>query len=263
MTSKRISSWKEIIWGKAMKVGLALYSFVGFFDLMKSEFLPEKYQSWTIVKLIPLWSWKTWLILLLLLLVGILLEGAHAAIDKRDREHNATKLQLADLKSELERLSKPRFSGRFTNRAIAPFPAGLRGEPAFAGATAIAHLELELLNSGAPSVAIDWACELHCDGKLVRTVLYYPSAKYPVTLDSEPPTTLTLRDFLAEKTAQPIPAGARVIGWLGVVIFGPTRDEAGHGSWSFHCYDVTRQRHTFELTEGALGAPGLSYQPGR
>ena len=52
---------------------------------MKSELLPEKYQSWTVIKLTPHLSWKTWLISLLVIVIVVLLEGAHAAQYKNGR----------------------------------------------------------------------------------------------------------------------------------------------------------------------------------
>jgi hypothetical protein len=82
--AERLHSWKEVFWGKAMKIGGSVWLLVGVWDLIKSEFLPEKYQSWTVVTLTPRLSWRTWVIVSLVLLLLILAEGAHAAIKKRD-----------------------------------------------------------------------------------------------------------------------------------------------------------------------------------
>ncbi len=211
-------------------------------------------------------NWETWLIGLLVIALALIIWGSY---QHSKANTNAAKAEIktlnelaASLKKELEYFHKPRFSGYFKNRAIAPFPASMKEDERTSGATAVAHAELELLNSGTPSVAIDWQCELHCSGKLVRTLMYYPNGS--INLDTTPPTTLTRRDFLGEKTIQPIATGARVIGWLGVIIFGVTRDEARDGIWKFYCYDSARQKHTFEFpNDESTPGPGFTYQLGR
>jgi hypothetical protein len=81
---KRLRAWKEIFWGKAFLIGGTLWAILGAWDLFKSEILPEKYQSWTLVAKTPHLSLSTWVIVLLAILLAVLLEGAHAAIQKRD-----------------------------------------------------------------------------------------------------------------------------------------------------------------------------------
>jgi hypothetical protein len=83
--TERLFAWKEIFWGKALLIGATLWFVLGAWDLIKSELLPEKYQSWTLVALTPHLQWRTWVIALLAVLLGVLLEGAHAAIQKRDK----------------------------------------------------------------------------------------------------------------------------------------------------------------------------------
>lgn len=82
--AERLSSWKEIFWGKAMAIGGGVWLLIGAWDLIKSQFLPAQYQSWTVVAITPHLSGRTWVIVLLVLLLLILMEGAHAAIKKRD-----------------------------------------------------------------------------------------------------------------------------------------------------------------------------------
>jgi hypothetical protein len=82
--AERLSSWKEIFWGKAMAIVGGVWLLIGAWDLIKSEFLPERYQSWTVVALTPHLSWRTWVIVSLVLLLLTLMEGAHTAIKKRD-----------------------------------------------------------------------------------------------------------------------------------------------------------------------------------
>jgi hypothetical protein len=105
----RLRSWKEIFWNKAVWITLTVYSLIGLFDLLKAEFLPDKYQSWTVVKLLPSWSWRTWLVVLLMLVIGILLEGAHAALKRRDASITVEKRELEKLKEEV-RQERDRYS---------------------------------------------------------------------------------------------------------------------------------------------------------
>jgi hypothetical protein len=92
--SERLSSWKEIFWGKALLIGTTLWVILGTWDLIKSELLPDKYQSWTLVAKTPHLSWRTWVIALLAILLGVLLEGAHAAIQKRDKAKEDLQAQM-------------------------------------------------------------------------------------------------------------------------------------------------------------------------
>jgi hypothetical protein len=89
--TERLFSWKEIFWGKASLVFTFFWAVLGAWDLIKSELLPEKYQSWTVVALTPHLQWRTWALALLIILLGLLLEGSHAAIRKRDKAN--TELQ--------------------------------------------------------------------------------------------------------------------------------------------------------------------------
>jgi len=88
--SERISSWGEIFYGKAVLLFTGLWAVLGAWDLFKSELLPEKYQSWTLIAKTPHLHWYVWVLVLLAILLFLLLEGAHAAIKKRD----AAKLNL-------------------------------------------------------------------------------------------------------------------------------------------------------------------------
>lgn len=96
--TERLSSWKEVFWGKAFLLGAGLWVLLGAWDLFKSEFLPEKYQSWTVVALTPHLQLRTWALILLVIILGVLLEGSHAATQKRDKEN-------AELKSEMAKQS--------------------------------------------------------------------------------------------------------------------------------------------------------------
>ncbi len=82
----RLRSWKEIFWGKTVAIVAALWGLIGVWDLIKSEFLPDNYQSLTVVKMTPHMQWRTWLMGILVLLIVVLLEGAHKAIHRRNVE---------------------------------------------------------------------------------------------------------------------------------------------------------------------------------
>ena len=76
------------ILGKASLVAATLWAILGAWDLIKSELLPGRYQSWTLVAKTSHLSWCTWLLALASTLLVVFLEGAHAAMQKRD-EANA------------------------------------------------------------------------------------------------------------------------------------------------------------------------------
>jgi hypothetical protein len=82
---ERFSSWKEIVWSKLLVICAALWFALGAWDLVKSELLPEKYQSWTVVAHTPHFQWRTWALVLSGIFIAILLEGTHAAIQNRDK----------------------------------------------------------------------------------------------------------------------------------------------------------------------------------
>jgi hypothetical protein len=105
--TERLSSWKEIFWGKSLLIGTTLWLILGAWDLIKSELLPEKYQSWTVVAQTPHLQWRTWALILLVLLLGVLLEGSHAAIREREKAS-------AERQAEIARLTVAASSGKTT-----------------------------------------------------------------------------------------------------------------------------------------------------
>src|SRR5580765_2811898 len=88
--SDRMSSWGEIFYGKAVLLFAGLWAMLGAWDLFKGELLPEQYQSWTLISKTPHLHWYVWVLVLQAILLLLLLEGAHAAIKKR----NTTNLEL-------------------------------------------------------------------------------------------------------------------------------------------------------------------------
>lgn len=94
----RLRSWREVFWGKALVIGTTLWVTLGAWDLIKSELLPEKYQSWTVVAVTPHFRWQTWGLALLFILLAVLLEGSHAAIQKRDKANVILQSKMAKQK---------------------------------------------------------------------------------------------------------------------------------------------------------------------
>jgi hypothetical protein len=86
--------------GKFMWLMSAIWGGIGFFSLVKAEFLPKEYQDYTVVRALNFLSWRTWLLVLLVLLIGVILEGGHAAIHKRDQK-------IEDLETELRSITAP------------------------------------------------------------------------------------------------------------------------------------------------------------
>ena len=93
--TERLFYWKEIFWGKALFIGATLWGVLSAWDLIKSELLPERYQSWTVVALTPHLQWRTWALALSVILLGVLLEGSHAAIREREKANAELQAQVA------------------------------------------------------------------------------------------------------------------------------------------------------------------------
>jgi hypothetical protein len=94
LVKRRLSSWSEMAKGKFMWVLTSVWGLIGFVDLFKTELLPEKYQSYTVLRLLGYLSLRSWIIVTLVLLIGVLLEGGHAAIEKRDKSNKEDKSLL-------------------------------------------------------------------------------------------------------------------------------------------------------------------------
>jgi hypothetical protein len=96
---ERFAFWREIFWRKAVGIIAAFWFAIGTWDLIKSELLPDAYQSLTVVKLIPHISWRSWVMGVLVILIVALLEGSHVAIKKRNE-------RIAELQRRDQALSK-------------------------------------------------------------------------------------------------------------------------------------------------------------
>jgi hypothetical protein len=92
-----------------MKLGISLYGLVGFFSLIKSELLPDRFQSYTLIRLIPHWPLSGWFSGLLVLLLAISLEGGHSAISRRDLEVSGLESDKAQQLLKEKEHSTPNF----------------------------------------------------------------------------------------------------------------------------------------------------------
>ncbi len=92
---RRILVWKKVIWGRTTAVFTGLWFLIGLILFIRDELLPPEYQEkWRILKLIPDWSWYFWIILGLVVVLGIVLEGAYREIESlnnqlSDKNHRA------------------------------------------------------------------------------------------------------------------------------------------------------------------------------
>lgn len=84
----------------------AIWGAIGLFDLVKAEFLPERIQQYTVIRLLHFISWRTWTIVFLVLLIGVLLEGGHAAIQRRNNSSLPTAANGPDVVLDWESSSK-------------------------------------------------------------------------------------------------------------------------------------------------------------
>jgi len=98
----RLSSYAELFKAKSMWIATAAWGVVGTFSLIKSELLPQ-YQAWTVIEMMGRLSFRTWAWVLLVLIIGILLEGGHAAIVKRERLIEIDRTSIASLSADLQR----------------------------------------------------------------------------------------------------------------------------------------------------------------
>ena len=99
MSANLLAHTKDILWRKSLRVFGVVYFVLGLVDLIKTEFLPEKYQSWTFLKILHL-QWRTWVIVLLFVLLILAIEGSN---DFHGRVCTELETKLKDSREELER----------------------------------------------------------------------------------------------------------------------------------------------------------------
>ncbi len=78
-----------------------VWASLGILDLIKSQFLSQKWQTKQVISYLPGWSWGTWVISWLVIFIVAVLEGAYRQHLKKETELEVSKKELED--------SKPRF----------------------------------------------------------------------------------------------------------------------------------------------------------
>jgi len=214
---------------------------------------------------LPRW----WAVVGLLLFVGYKVLKANYAGFEEQRQRLAAQLAVEatkvaslrrDLDSERERL-RPFFRLRVNNQLVASVNPGIKRHP-----DSVAHLEIILTNSGAQSIAADWACQVKHQGSSVYGTLCVPQKGQVVGLADDagkPKIDLQRDDFIVYKTTSPIPSGGRVMGWIGVVFEGLTREQLldADTEWVVSCADADDRR--WEVAhKGGEEIMELTYVPG-
>jgi hypothetical protein len=100
VSANLLAHTKDILWRKSVRVFGVVYFLLSLVDLIKTEFLPEKYQSWTFLKILPHLQWRTWIIVLLFVLLILTIDGSNETHRKVCTESEA---KLNDAQEEFER----------------------------------------------------------------------------------------------------------------------------------------------------------------
>jgi hypothetical protein len=105
----RFPYWKELFRRNPVTVATtSLYGTLAAFSLLKTEFLPDRWQHKQLIAFIPTWTWRTWLIGCLVLIIGGLLEGSYQAAKRRDQQieslRRLQKASMPDFRVEVKRV---------------------------------------------------------------------------------------------------------------------------------------------------------------
>src|SRR6266851_9641709 len=79
----RMRHWKAVLWRPALKVGGLVWALLGALSVIRAEtaWIPEPYRDLPIIKWLPSWSWTTWAMIGMALLVAAMFEGSLRVID--------------------------------------------------------------------------------------------------------------------------------------------------------------------------------------
>ena len=163
--------------GKTWGLVILLWVALGAFDVIKSEFFPEKYQHITAIRLITFFSWRFWLIILLALLIGVLLEGGYAALQERDKKWEEERrgiesthaLIIRDLSEKAEDLRRQLADEKLKQKAP--------------------RLFLDFSNSVAAQYAMTFSgLVLKNDGGRAFNVEFQPEVRFGLTIRLDNPT---------------------------------------------------------------------------
>ena len=243
------------------------YGALAFVDLIKAELLPAKYQDYTLVKGIPSWSWRTWALGFLVIILLVLLEGAHDATRKREQQITDRKHEIEQLEAQLI-VEKDRFKPQFRFKTInfGVFPSQ-PNVPQVKGIDAFGWFELRLLNSGVPSIATNWRVFIEIGGHQIegRSILITDAMVITMRNEkSEKIAELTKDSFIQGKTIKSIPTGDQARGWIVAGFTGHTALELRDPKtkWIVTCEDVLGKEWKFEhYANPNRAAEGLAFEP--
>jgi hypothetical protein len=204
-------------------------------------------------------------------------EGAFGAIRNSESETEAKEEEVKELTSQLrvmaEELNRereksfPEFRLNVLTWITAPTPQHWESNQLYSGQTALANLELELMNGRTPSVAVNWQCAVVIGGvRYAGQLVNWPDGL--TLIDLVPPLTIRTENLIPNRTHVPVGTGSRTIGWLSIFFSGPLREQLDSAEpvWIFSFEDVRGETHTFEkqrpLDWGEV-KKNLAHQPGR
>jgi hypothetical protein len=102
--------WKRILWRPVTAKVATMYGAVSAAQWIRDTLLPAQYQErWQqVLRVLPRFAWQTWALIALVLLIGLVLEGAYAelAAVEREREANDRQRKRKATTAELEAQSQ-------------------------------------------------------------------------------------------------------------------------------------------------------------
>lgn len=105
--TKRLRFWTSCFRGIGEQVIVALWALVQLLTFIRDEFFPK--YSHPLVSILPQWSWQTWVITWLAILLAIVLEGAYKNAGKACRDYET-------LKHRLDQVQTPRLTVEYRDQ---------------------------------------------------------------------------------------------------------------------------------------------------
>ncbi len=106
---KRAAVWREVLWSPLVGVVGAVFAVLSGWAFLRDEFLPERYHAkWPVLLLLPHWSWRTWAICGLAVLILFVLEGCYRLVradtTRANAEITSVNEQLATANANIQTL---------------------------------------------------------------------------------------------------------------------------------------------------------------
>lgn len=132
---------------------------------------------------------------------------------------------------------------------------------------AICHINVTIINEGAPSLVHHWKVSVSIAGKVYDSSLDTIPNNTLIDIKTSEPLRLMASDAIYEKTLNPIPRGGLARGWLRVSISGLSRMAIakamkGEGAkWSVSFEDYKGTVYSTSFTSVGEGIPKPLYYP--